>query len=308
MVSRDKISYISFSEKHKDVLPLFYWPQWLDTVCEGQWDALIYKENNEVIAVLPYHFKKKYGLSALIAPILTPYCGEFYLSDIDGESKSYIQSAFIKKLPKVFYYNIGLHPLNDQITAYLQNHFKIKTRYTHLIKHNNFEKIYENFNSTVKAHIRKAEKSLKVIKNLDIDSLWNNINQTLTRNRVNIAFDKSMITKIVENFSDRITIYHAVDADNMAHASVLTIEDNHTVYHLLSGRKSDATRGANALIVFHALKDTMAKGKNYDFEGSSISSIATFFRSFGAEVTTFNQVYRSKFSFTDYFLKMIGKF
>lgn len=308
MVTRDKISYILFSEKHKDVLPLFYWPEWLDTVCEGQWDALIFNKNNEIIAVFPYHFKKKYGLSAIIAPILTPYCGDFYLKDVDNESKSHVQSEFIKKLPKVFYYNIGLHPLNTQKSGYLHYHFKFKTRYTHIIKNRMFDDVYSNFDGTVKAHIRKAEKSLKVIKNWDIDSLWSNINQTLTRNEVNISFDKSVITKIVTNFGERVTIYHAIDSDNKSHASVLTIEDNHTVYHLLSGRKSDATRGANAFIVFHTLKDTMEKGKNYDFEGSSISSIATFFRSFGSEVTTFNQVYRSKFRITDYLIKMMGKF
>ena len=168
MVTRDKISYILFSEKHKDVLPLFYWPEWLDTVCEGQWDALIYKKNNEVIAVFPYHFKKKYGLSAIIAPILTPYCGDFYLVEVDNDLKSHIQLEFIKKLPKVFYYNLGLHPLNTQKSGYLQYNFNFKTRYTHIIKNSVFEEVYGNFDNTTKAHIRKAEKSLKVIKSLDL--------------------------------------------------------------------------------------------------------------------------------------------
>ena len=308
MVVRDKNLYKSFCEIHSQTLPLFYSTKWLDTVCENQWDALLYKRGEEIIAALPYHRRKKYGLSAIIGPVLTPYCGEWYIDSVIESEKANIQHELIKALPKVFYYNLGLHHTNKELTAYTSNNFKVKTRYTHIIKNKTFQQAYDAFESTTKAHIRKAEKSLQIVKNNDTDALWVNLNQTYQRSKIKVAFNKSMIEKICGNFKGKVNVYHAVDEYNTAHASVLTIEDNHTVYHLLSGRNDDAIRGANALIVYHTVKDTMEKGKNYDFEGSSIPSIATFFRSFGSEVVTFNQVYKSRYRFTDVILKMMGKF
>src|SRR5262245_31421167 len=52
-----------------DVLDIVWEPNWLDCVAAGAWDAVVTKGK------LPYVKKRKFGLSTLSRPLLTPGCG-----------------------------------------------------------------------------------------------------------------------------------------------------------------------------------------------------------------------------------------
>lgn len=308
MIEKDKDIYEKFVSDNLDTLPLFYQPVWLNLVANTDWAALSYILKNEIVAVLPYCKVTKFGLNGIVMPMLTPYQGIWFCKSVRPIDQEKIAKELIQQLPKVFYYNVALHPSQQTLAPWEKLGFYKKIRYTHVITKNQIEQIKEQFTPTTKAHIRSAEKKLSVITNDDATALYENIESSFQKYGNNNRTSLSSIQKIMNCQSVSPTLYHAVDESDKVQASVLTVEDNHTVYHLLSGRKTEAFRGAVALIVQKALSDAMLKNKNYDFEGSSIAGIATFFKGFGSKQLTFWQFYKTKTRITDLLLKAIGKF
>ena len=74
-----KEKYQIFFEQHQHQLPLFIHPWYLDAVCtDGIWDAAVVEEKGEILAVLAYFRKWKYGFHYITMPPFVKFMGPFF--------------------------------------------------------------------------------------------------------------------------------------------------------------------------------------------------------------------------------------
>ena len=113
----DEIAVVS-NEKdfihNQQAYSIFQQPWWLDAVAPYQWKQVVVKNGNEVIARLPYVIRKKWGLTFLMMPKLTPHLGPWlrpskakYPNQL-GEQIELV-GKLIEKLPE---FDIFLQTLN----------------------------------------------------------------------------------------------------------------------------------------------------------------------------------------------------
>lgn len=307
-VIKDKERYHAFIEANAHSIPLFYYPHWLDTVTNGKWEVLLAIKDEKIIAVLPYHYKTKYGLNAIVMPRLTPYLGIYFDKNIEHKFQEGISKELVKALPRFFYTNICFDPTYTNWLPWRWAGFQQRTRYTHIILNQAYEDVIKNFSNTLLAHMRRGEKTLQVIKSDDLETMWQCVLSSYRKNGYSPPFNLDYVKRIYQNHKNATKIYLAVDNQNKCHASLLTVEDDYSVYHILSGRMLDAYRGAVPLIMSRSINEAMINGKHYDFEGSSIEGIANFYRSFGAKQIPYIQVYKSWNRMTDAILSVFGNF
>ncbi len=300
MEAADKNKYIDFCDKNKD-LPIFFKYWWLDATCgKDNWDVIFVKKKEKIIAVFPVFIKNIGIYKSITNPLLTPRLGVWinypdnqkYTSKIGLENE--IFSEIITRLPKHkiftlnFYYN-----LNNWLPFYWNN-FKQTTKYSYIIDDlSDLEKVFANFKSNIRNKIRKAEKLVNIEFSDDLQAFYNVNKLTYDRQNKKIPYTFEQIKKIddacVKNNSRKILL--AKDSDNNIHAGLYLIFDNNYSYQLMLGiNQNYASSGAASLLIWEAVKFSSTITKHYDFEGSIVKNIETFFRSFGGKQVPYYKI------------------
>ena len=303
-----KQDYINFCNTRKD-LPLFVQPKWLDAVCDN-WDVAIYKQDNKIVAFLPYTYYKKTSLTVSHNPPLTPYLGIW----IDhpkgikeatklGNEKEIFQNL-LQQLPKFDNFNYNFNPeFTNWYPLYLDN-FEQTTRYTYCINQPfSIDAIFNGFKSKLKAHINKAVTELTIDTSSNINDLVQ-IKKIAHSENSNIPVFKTELYKSVfklckkENLGTQLI---AKNKDDKIIASVLLVWDSQFCY-LLHGASLPEHKSSNAmsLLIWEAIQLAHKKQLSFNFEGSMLESVEQFFRFFNATQTPYFNIRKTN--------SKIGKF
>jgi lipid II:glycine glycyltransferase (peptidoglycan interpeptide bridge formation enzyme) len=79
--------------------------------------------------------------------------------------------------------------------------------------------------------------------------------------------------------------------EGVALSAIFVVNDLASSYYLLGGSDySIKNINANAVLLWHAAKDALDSGRDFDFEGSMNEGIEHFFRSFGAKQTPYFRI------------------
>jgi lipid II:glycine glycyltransferase (peptidoglycan interpeptide bridge formation enzyme) len=104
---------------------------------------------------------------------------------------------------------------------------------------------------------------------------------------------ETIVNKSIERKQGRI--YTAYTEDNALQSAIFVINDSQTSYYLLGGNDYSLKNiNSNAVLLWHAIRDALAEGRSFDFEGSMNEGIEHFFRSFGGEQTPYFRIYKVK--------------
>jgi GNAT acetyltransferase-like protein len=80
----------------------------------------------------------------------------------------------------------------------------------------------------------------------------------------------------------RATIYVAQTPDGIPAAALLAVRDNRTVYQIVSGVNWDLRDSQGGyLVLWQALEDALPNGYAFDFEGSALRGVETYYRRWG---------------------------
>ncbi|WP_041638533.1 GNAT family N-acetyltransferase [Marinitoga piezophila] len=288
----NKDLYKNFCEK--EPIPVFsqYW--WLDAVCgENNWDVILVEKGGEIWASMPFFKKKKLFFSLLSMPPLTQKLGPYirypknqgYYKKLSWEKE--IMNELISKLPKFDkFYQKWDYKYQNWLPFYWKG-FKQTTLYTYVIKKGkSIDDIYNNFHSSVKRRLKKAEKlNLKVIESDDYKSFYDINKRTFERKNQRIQHSLDLVEKIffAAKKHNSLKLYFAVDQYDEIYAAGFFVYDKDSVYYLLGGinpEKKDS--GAMNLVIYEGIKFAIENNLNFDFEGSMVEPIEKYFRSFGA--------------------------
>ena len=239
---------------------------YLDTICE-KWDALIYGDYE---FILPIANGKKYLLSYAYQPYFTQNF------EIHGKTNvpDKVFLAFIKKL-KEKYFKLNLCFSN--VPSMILKHVNLQERKRQILDLNKpYKELYENYSSSHKRNIKKAQKNNLVIKDIPLSLSERNFIQTFYKSRkikAEVALDYYFRNIEVLKDNNAIQIKGVFEDDMLQNITLCKkIEPNR--YAINSINNIQGARNGAAFYVIDDLIKKMAKTSCYlDFEGSNISSI-----------------------------------
>jgi len=298
-----KQKYRAFCQIEKNI-PIFSKDWWLDAVCtEDNWDVIVIEKGGQLVASMPYHYKKE-GLFKLISmPHLTqtlgPYIkypkGQKYYKKLSWEKE--IMTNLISQLPIFDSFNQGFHSTITNWLPFYWKGFSQSTRYTYIIENISIEDLEKNFETDIRRRRRKAEKlGVKVVEGNDIKVFYQLNKKTFERQGLTISYSFEYIDNLYKicKRNNSCKMYFAKDNENEIIAASFLIYDDNTVYYLMGGiEPSKKNLGGMDVVQYESIKFAIKSGRKFDFEGSMIESIEKYFRSFGAIQKPYFQIYKT---------------
>lgn len=266
--------------------------EYLNAVCESQWDALIY---NDYEAVFPLPFKKKFGIKYIIQPVFCQQLGAF------GSNVNVSTNDFLSAIPKRFLrVRLQLNPYFDQ-TNEVES---IQTKPAGIIASS--RKLTTKTNMTIQLsqpldYNKDCKKNLHRLAELPIEYKINAISIRDAIDTYRKAWGKQnpeigdehyqlFANACTEKLSFTVTAHHQKEGDLLGAAIFLITPENtkRSLHYVCAG----PTEAGKSIGVMHGIIDFILnryKGENmlFDFEGSSIASVASFYKKFGANEEPF---------------------
>lgn len=265
---------------------------YLNAVCESQWDALIY---NDYEAIFPLPFKKKFGIKYLVQPVFCQQLGAF------GSNVNVSTHHFLSAIPKRFFrVRLQLNPYFDQ-TNEVES---IQTKPAGIIASSG--NLTTKTNMTIQLsqpldYNKDCKKNLHQLAELPIEYKINAISIRDAIDTYRKAWGKQnpelgdehyqlFANACSEKLSFTVTAHHQKEGDLLGAAIFLITPENtkRSLHYVCAG----PTEAGKSIGVMHGIIDFILnryKGENmlFDFEGSSIASVASFYKKFGANEEPF---------------------
>ncbi len=304
------------SQSHKKIyggfvseqsLPLFYHPEFMDVVSKGgSWDVSLAFRDNKVIGAWPYYKKKKFGLTTLTQPMLTPYLGPYILTN--SEQKNASKLSFEKKvlyelingLPKVHREVYHGHPRWTNWKPLHWKGYQQSTRYTyHIDLTQEIQDVFQSFTDKTRNIIKIADSKFSVEPNSDSDVMYALVESTFQKQGLQVPYNKLYFKTLhkyfeKENSYKSFVAYDSMDYTKKSVAGVYMTFDSDTAYLMLTGRVGPEAGGAVSSLIWKCIKQAKEMGKTtFDFEGSMIEGVDSFFRSFGGSHVPYHRITRT---------------
>jgi hypothetical protein len=258
---------------------IYAYAWYLDIVADN-WSVLVL---NDYEAVMPLPFRKKYGVTYVYPP--------FWLLELGIFSKENQLSiaAFIKPLLKKYRFvelrfNTQNNLINTQCTV--ENR---KLQYLNL--NSTYAVLLEDYQKDKRKELRKAARQ-------GLTSKWNDAPENLLllfKNNVGKRIPeieekeyevllKLMQECIARGLGEILSVY---DKSALV-ASGFFLKHQHSITLLVSSTDfKNRSTGANTFLIDRAIYQYHKEYDKFCFGGSSIESIAQYFKSFGAETSTY---------------------
>ena len=279
--------------------------EWLNAVVtEGsQWDVVVVKnEKSQILGALTFVFKKKWGLTVLSEPMLTPFCGVWIQEMVNLKKyekyhfEKKITSELIEQLPAFHFAHFRFSPAFTDWQPFFWKGFQQTTRYTYRLNLTETEDVFSEFNQNTQRNIRKGEKYYGITQSDEIDTFLA-INQlAFNRQKKQNPIPKGVFQKL-DNFlknNQLRNLYFATNTEGGVEAAIYIVFDKKTAYYLAGGATEQGRKqGAMHFLMHHAIEETQKRGcEIFDFEGSMLQGVATFFRGFNGELTPYYMVWK----------------
>ncbi|MBR9922413.1 MAG: GNAT family N-acetyltransferase [Bacteroidetes bacterium] len=266
-----------------------YARSWYLDISSPNWHALV-GDDYEAVFPLPWNAKIP-GFSQVFQPWFSQQLGLF-TKDLSSE----IMEAFLNAIPKRFKkISLSLNEANPTPNF----GWKISKRTNYLLNLNiNHESLRKNYSKSLRKRIRRAEEKLIFIPDADqLEGFAERYHQNLkdTFELPQQAYDMAaqLLQKAKEKGHGRF--FRSTDQKGRLLGEIFLPHDHHRLYYLMGysnpeGKKQHATH----FMLDQIFQLYSNQEMTFDFEGSSIPSIARFFASFGAKETHYHHIERGE--------------
>ncbi|MCM1044010.1 MAG: GNAT family N-acetyltransferase [Candidatus Gastranaerophilales bacterium] len=285
---------------------IFEQPWWLDIVARDSWKEVCVTENGQVKARLPYMYKKGLLGYKIQMPKLTQTLGIWMPDHNDtvgnkqfAEQKDVI-NQLLALLPPTRDIRIRLDHSCSYALPYLWQGFTIVPTYSYRICDlSDMDKVYQNFGKIVKKNIKSAKNKVVISEETDVDRLFQMLELTFQHQKRKYPYSKELIKEIVSECEERKAgkMLSAIDENGNVHACSYFVYDRNVCYYLISGSNPEfRSSGAQTLILWEGIQFAAKVSNAFDFEGSMIEGIETYFRAFGGDLIVNYEVRRQSLS------------
>ncbi len=275
---------------------IFEQPWWLDIVAKDSWREVCVSEAGEIKARLPVVEKKGAGGYKIMMPKLTQTLGMWLEDDGDRQGNKYLVrqkeliNGILEQLSEAKDIKICLDNICSYTLPYIWNGFKVTPTYSYRIKDlSDIEGVYNQFGKVVKKNIKSAKNKVTITDEINAEILYELLEMTFRNQGRSYPHSKELIWKIVRESERRGAgkMLTAIDANRNVHACSYFVYDRNVCYYLMSGSNPEyRSSGAQTLILWEGIQFASKVSKSFDFEGSMIEGIESFFRPFGGELIT----------------------
>ncbi|WP_117879414.1 peptidoglycan bridge formation glycyltransferase FemA/FemB family protein [Aureibaculum luteum] len=251
----------------------FSW--YLDAVCDT-WDALVLNDYN---AVMPLPRRVKYGINYIYQAPWIQQLGLF--SDKKIESKLF--EDFIQKIPKKF-------KLIDMMLN-TTNHFSIKhieprDNFVLPLENNSYQVLLKGYSKGRKSSVKQAQKfGLKIKKTTSTNAIIELFRENKGEDLQKSAQDYLALQRLVNQgqLLGKILIYEVFNSNDKLLGGAMFLKDEHRITNLFSALNNlGREKQAMSFLIDFMIKRYAGEPFVLDFEGSMITEIASFYKSFGA--------------------------
>lgn len=278
---------------------VFEQPWWLNAVAEGHWDEVILVEDDEIIGRLPFCFKGE-TTKTISMPPLTQTCGCWikpFTNTTGNEHLSYqkkVLDGLMEQLPKYHSLKIHLDTNIQYFLPFIWKGYHVEPRISYRIMNlDDLDSVYQNFSKTVKKNIKSAIKKVEIQEKTSLEVLIDMLEKTFAAQGRKYPISKEIVEKIIVAAEEHNSgkMYIAIDAEGHIHACSYFVFDKNVFYYLISGADPNyRTSGAQTLILWRAIQDAAKHSRYFDFEGSMVEGIETFFRRFGGKPVVYYEI------------------
>ena len=267
---------------------------YMDALCT-KWIGLVVGDYE---FIMPLPVGRKWGVLYVYQPLFCQQLGVFY----KRRSEAIIDLMMNTALKKFVYVNY-----NANYDNYTETSLRGLSKKKNLIlsikgKHSEVQKKYSD--NTLR-NIKKAQKAGLVLGETDTRSCENFTDFYVANTAVkddkfksrHIAALKRLVHQFIIHSCGKL--YLAKTSDGKICAGVMVIETQERIIHLLPASDDFARQnGGMHYLIDAVLSHYAGSNKIYDFEGSSVDSIARFYEGFGAVNETFFILSKSPFKAT----------
>ena len=247
---------------------------YLDTMSKN-WDAIILADYE---MVMPLTWNKKYTIHYLYQPFFCAQLGIF-----GNNISSEIVKSFLENIPSKFrYWDFYLNKDN----LFLLPSFPMYERSNYIFP---LQSTYEILSGKyAQSHARNIKRAVKqgniVKKNIPLKDVISLAKEQTKKFSPIAEKDYNNFSKVYEILKKKkmAVTYGVYSSNNQLTASCAYVFSRNRAYYILVGNHPDGrTSGASHLMIDHFIKEHAGENLILDFEGSNISSLAFFYKSFG---------------------------
>ena len=249
---------------------------WFLDVVSDQWSALIL---NDYEAVMPLPWNSKLGLKYITQPFFCQQLGIYSPQKLSGA----LIHEFFSSIPKQF--------LKIDLTT------NVSADSRKFIKQTNYElDLARDYYLLLKGYRKDRRKSLRKSREANLSHQDFN-NQTKLIKLYQQVFDYIEVPEKYYITIDKLMDYYLENEKgfirNVFHSNVLVcsgffINYKSRIYYLFGASNAEGKKyGATTYLIDSVIQEFANSETVFDFEGSNIASIASFYKSFGSEKTSY---------------------
>ena len=239
------------------------------------------------------------GIRGVTKPPLTPVNGPVFKACTKTSRPtiySHIKNEILcslQSLPKVDFYDFHLWRFCSDLMPFIWNGFETQVLYTYFIPANNIDTWQNDMSKKTRRFLKDARREADKEGYSDIitDASFEEMGQTFRETMRVKNFEVSQYSKLPkwwEAVKERKAgmSYLIRDKEGRPSCASIMVWDNRTAYSLIGGMDSTIRKDShiNMLIFERMIKDALAMGLDFDFEGSSLMGVERFYRGFGGEM------------------------
>ena len=282
-------------------IPLFSQSWWLDSVAGDSWEVVLIESNKQIVGSLPYVLRKKAGFKIISQPTFTQSTGPWIRPSDKSYSKHLgyekdVLERLIELLPHYHHYAQSWSTERKNWLPFFWHGFEQTTKYTYRL--NNIRDIETTWNCLqpkTRSEIRKAQQrfELEVKREPNLDCFFQLYEKVYQRQNKKPPYSREFLDRVhnAASVKGAADCFVAFDKTGMPHAGVYVVRNADIAYYMLGGANPELrTSGAQSLALWTAITNQPDFVSIFDFEGSMIRQIESYFRSYGAILTPYFHV------------------
>lgn len=237
---------------------------------------------------MPYCNQRIRGMASMITPPLTQWVDILQ----QGEGPPSYSDLFTK-LPDRPILDISVKPGITLLP--LPSSLRISSQYSYVLPAADAATAIAGYNDTLRYTLKQAPESFSIKRDVNIQQLVQLYASVFSQKNMKPPWwIATVLPRLIRAVLDRGQgeMRFAMHHDKVIAGSLTVWDDSHT-YYLVGGR--DAGKGgmsAHAFLLHDAIVAAGARHHDFDFEGSMVAGIASFFQSFGAKPVPYARVRR----------------
>lgn len=266
---------------------VFVYSWYLDAVCDN-WTALIL---NDYEAVFPMAVRSRYRIAYLYQPFFTRYFGVFS----KGRITQGLVNEFLQAIPEK--YKLMEFCLHEQNGLKAKGFETRERKYQLLDLGADYDDIRKNYSENAKRNVRKAIRSGLTIRPDLLPEQVVGLFRETRGNELEVfkAGDYKTLIGLMNvclrlNKGQSVAIY---DGDTLCAAGFFMFSNNRFVFLKSGVTAAGKAKGAMHLLFDYFIKENSGRHYKLDFGGSSVDSVARFYKNFGAKDCVYLQVKKS---------------